>query len=298
MDDSARRVVCNTLKPGQEWIEGLNANPYKNEYDKLVFSGGEPSLHPDFFEIASKIKGYKSIIIVTNLSFDIDKLINACRGANSRIIIQPSFHFEFASFKSFMEKIKVLDRFHLLSHFIPVSIVDLPDRKEPWEFKQKFKNEGYHASVYKFQGYYKGKFISGDVKGFGSLGNCRSVYCSSAVNFACPNGDIVFCPTDSYFAGIQTFGNICDKVYKKIESRRICDRYGACHIASESWVKIESLETGKVIWKGKNFLIKNPLIIFRIYCERKNYRWLSRIKNLIHIFSLIKEKIKFEKVKK
>lgn len=286
MNDSSRHIVNNVLRSGQEWIDGLNANPYKCDYDKLIFSGGEPSLHPDFFDILTKVKGYKSIIIVTNLSFDVNKLISVCGETNSNIIVQPSFHFEFASFESFIEKIQALDRNHLLSHFIPVSIVDLPDRKEPKDFKQKFNKKGYHASIYKFEGYYKGKFISYDVKGFGSLGDCRSVYCNSSINLACPNGEMVFCPTDSYFNGNRRYGNICDKIYEKIESRRICDHYGVCHISSASWTKIESLETGKVVWKGKNFHYKNLLTLFRINCERKNYRWLGWIKEFFHNFLL------------
>lgn len=292
MKDSSRRIVKNTLRTGREWIEGLNANPYKGEYDKIIFSGGEPSLHPDFFDIVANVKGYKSKIVVTNLSFDIDKLISACRGANPRVIVQPSFHFEFAAFESFIEKMKSLDRHRMLSHFIPASIVDLPDREESSEFRKKFKKAGYNASVYKFEGYYKGKFVYADVKGFGSLGDIRSVKCSSSNHYACPNGDIVFCASDTYCQDVKTYGNICDKVYKKIETCKACDHYGACHISSASWVKVELLETGKVIWKGKNFLSKNLLNLFRIYCERKNYRWLSKMKRLYNNFSLILGKTK------
>lgn len=292
MRDSARRIFKNTLRSGQEWIEGLNSNPGKSEYDRLVFSGGEPSLHPDFFDIVSKVKDYRSVIVVTNLSFDISKLINACRDSNSHVIVQPSFHFEFVAFEPFVKKMKALDKYHLLSNFIPVSIVDLPDRKEPRDYKKKFKQEGYTASIYKFEGYYDGKFIYSDVKGFGSLGECRSVSCSSSVNFACPNGDVVFCPSDTYSNEVKTYGNICDKISTVVPDQRNCDRYGACHISAASWVRVKSLETGEVIWKGKSFLRKTPLILLRIYCERKNYKWLSGIKGLLHTLSLIGEKFK------
>jgi len=284
MKDSPRLIVNNKIRSGSEWIEGLNANPWKDEYDKLVFSGGEPSLHQDFFDIVANVKGYKSKIVVTNLSFDVNKLISACQAAKTHVIVQPSFHFEFVSFDTFLGKMMILDKYHMLSHFIPASIVDLPDRKEPRNFANKFREKGYGISVYKFEGYYKGKFIYADIKGFGSLGDLRSVYCSSCGHFVCPNGDIVFCPSDTYSDGNKPYGNICDKIYKRIETRRVCDYYGACHISSASWIKVESLETQNVIWKGKNFRNRNLLNLFRMYFERKNYRWLAKIKNLYNNF--------------
>ena len=286
MKDNPRHMINNTLRSGKEWIGGLNANPRKGEYDKLIFSGGEPSLHPDFFDIVANVKGYKSKLVVTNLSFDVNRLISACQAADSRVIIQPSFHFEFASFPSFIEKMRILDRYRMLNHFIPASIVDLPDRKEPLELRKRFKKEGFTISVYRFEGYYKGKFIYADVEGFGALGNKRSVYCSSSCHYVCPNGDVVFCATDTYNNGVKAYGNICDRLYKEIEIRKICENYGACHISSASWVKIESVEKEEVVWKGKNFFKKNPLNLFRIHCERKNYRWLSMVKRLYNKLSL------------
>lgn len=284
MDDSNRVVVNNTLRTGREWIEGLNSHPYKNEYDKIIFSGGEPSLHPDFFEIVAKVKGFKSKIVVTNLSFDVNRMIDACRAAGSRVIIQPSFHFEHASFEVFVEKMRKLKSNNMLSHFIPASVVGLPDRTEPEDFKKRFKQEGFDISVYKFEGYYNGKFNYADINGFGSLGIYRRVSCSSSSHFACPNGDIVVCPNDTYAKEAKTYGNICDKIYENIKLSRICDHYGSCHISSASWVKIKSLENGKTIWRGKNFIEKSPLNLFRIWCERNNYKWLSKVKYLYNNF--------------
>lgn len=285
MSESKRIIINSEMRKASEWIDGLNKFPYKKDYEKLIFSGGEPSLHPEFFDIVTGVKGYKAKIVITNLSFDVDKLVKSCRKNNGYLIVQPSFHFEFASFGSFIEKMKILDRHRLLSHFIPASLVDLPERKEPAEFKKVFKKNGYDVSLYKFEGYHKGEFIYADIEGFGSLGKKTSVYCSSAGHCVRPNGDMVFCPTDTYLRGIKQYGNICDKVYCEIEPRRICDNYGACHISCASWVKIESVKTGEVIWKGKNFLEKNMLNSLRNYCERKNYRWLSKIKKLYNTVS-------------
>ena len=53
MSESARVIVDNRTRPGKAWIEGLSQFPYKAQYDRLIFSVGEPSLHPDFFEIVA-----------------------------------------------------------------------------------------------------------------------------------------------------------------------------------------------------------------------------------------------------
>src|SRR5580698_4936712 len=59
MSESKRKVMSNRRRTGREWIEGLNAFPYKHEYDKLIFSGGEPSLHADFCDILSQVRGWR-----------------------------------------------------------------------------------------------------------------------------------------------------------------------------------------------------------------------------------------------
>lgn len=253
MSDSSRKIIDNKLRTGAEWISGLNAFPYKDDYKRLIFSGGEPSIHPDFFSIISQVKGYNEVLLTTNLSFDVDKLICACQEHNAQIVVQPSFQFEFADFDIFLEKIKILDIHSLLSKSIPASIVDVPDRPEPREFQKSFAQKGYHVPLYEFEGYYKGRFDYSDIGGFGSHGQTRKVICCSSTNCIKPTGDIVFCPTDEYCNDALTYGNICDKNYQPIEPRRLCSRYGKCHISSASWIEVESHDTGKVIWRGKNY---------------------------------------------
>jgi len=280
MRDSSRFVVDNKIRPGREWIEGLNKFPYKKQYEKLIFTGGEPSIHPDFFDIVSQVKGYKSKIIVTNLSFNPYTLVKICKRNNSRVIVQPSFHFEFANFDKFVEKMKFLNKHRMLSNFIPVSIVDLPGRDEPREFKNKFQKHGFEASLYKFEGYYNGRFDYADVSGFGSKGIRRQVVCSNGGTCIKPNGNIVFCPTDTYDSNSESYGNVCDKNYVKIPINRDCSQYGMCHVSSASLARIEDKNTGKVIWRGKKFRQKNVFNLIRNYCIRRNFKGLSKLKML------------------
>ena len=257
MSDSGRKIVDNKLRTGAEWISGLNAFPYKSDYRRLIFSGGEPSVHPDFFSIVAKVKGYNEVLLTTNLSFDVEKLIQTCLENDSQIVVQPSFQFEYTDFDVFLEKMELLAKHSMLSKSIPASIVDLPDRPEPHEFKEKFAKHGYNVPLYEFEGYYKGRFDYANIEGFGSQTKTYKVVCCSSTNCVKPNGDIVFCPTDEYFTEAYTYGNICDRDYRPIGLKRTCNSYGKCHISSASWIEVESPDTGKVIWRGKNFPIRS-----------------------------------------
>ncbi|MFH0855117.1 MAG: radical SAM protein [Candidatus Omnitrophota bacterium] len=292
MSQSPRAIVGSRIRSGKDWISGLNKFPGKIYYEKLVFSGGEPSLHPDFFDIVAKVKGYRSKVIITNLSFDVNKLVKCCRESGSRVIVQPSFHFEFADFDKFTEKMGILDKHRMLSRFIPVSIVDLPDRREPKEFRDKFRKRGYSVSLYKFEGYYKGEFIYADINGFGSTGRKKRVSCSSVGNCVRPNGDLVFCPTDIYRDDALTYGNICDGSFRELDLSRDCQNYGNCHISSASWIRVESLGSPGLLWSGKNFLKANFINNLRSYCERRNYWWLGGIKQVFNALPRLKKESK------
>ena len=280
MSDAKRKVVSNKRRSGKEWIDGLNAFPFREDYDKLIFSGGEPSLHSEFFDIVSKVTGFRCKIIVTNLSFDVDRLIQACRKENTKVIVQPSFHFEFAGFDEFVEKLGKLRAAGLLSNFIPVSIVSLPDRTEPQTFRQRFRERGFDASLYRYEGYYKGKFSYAPKDGFGGWSQTREVLYSSCCQPVKPNGDVVFCTTDTYAQEYVAYGNICDKAFTEIPREIVCKDYGHRHISAASWVRVRDPHSRRTIWQGKNYRFRSPKNRLRTFLETKNYFWLSAAKRM------------------
>lgn len=282
LSDSKRKIVSNKRRSGKEWIEGLNAFPYKDHYDKLIFSGGEPSLHPDFADIVSQVKGFRCKIIVTNLSFKVERLIEACKAEKTKVIVQPSFHFEFAKVEEFSEKLKQLRAAGLLSNFIPVSIVNLPDRQEPKAVHARFRQQGFNASLYRYEGYYKGNFTYAPRDGFGGLAQTREVLYSSCCQPVKPNGDIVFCTTDTYAETYTAFGNICDRTFVEIPREIVCKDYGHRHVSAASWVRVRDPLSGNRIWQGKNYRFRSPSNRVRTFLETKNYAWLSTAKHLVN----------------
>jgi hypothetical protein len=283
MSESKRKVVSNRRRPGAEWIAGLKAFPYKGDYDKLIFSGGEPSLHSDFVDIVTKVEGWRCKMIVTNLSFDVDALIAGCRREKTRVIVQPSFHFEFAKFDEFAGKMEKLRAAGLLSNFIPVSIVHLPNREESMRYRDQFRARGFNAALYRFEGYYQGTFSYAPQDGFGGVKETQTVLYSSCVNPVKPNGDIVFCTTDTYKENCPTYGNMCDQRFVEIPREITVTDYGHRHISAASWSRARNAATGAPIWQGKNYRERTPLNQLRTLVEVRNYPWLASAKHWVNL---------------
>lgn len=282
MSDSKRKIVSNKRRSGAEWIAGLNAFPYKADYDKLIFSGGEPSLHSDFVDIVTQVRGWRVKMIVTNLSFDVDKLIAACRREKTRVIVQPSYHFEYADFAEFSAKLEKLRAAGLLSNFIPASIVNLPDRDDGRKSRDQFRQRGFNAALYRFEGYYKGEFFYGPPDGFGGIKETKEVFYSSCIQPVKPNGDIVYCTTDTYSETAQAYGNICDQRFEDIPREIKIQNYGNRHISAASWTRARDTASGEIIWQGKNYRYRTPMNRLRTFLEIQNYPWLASAKGMVN----------------
>jgi MoaA/NifB/PqqE/SkfB family radical SAM enzyme len=73
---------------GRAWVDALNAFPVRPEHP-LILTGGEPSLHRDFYFIASHLDGY-DLDLTSNLTFDVDRLAREMNARGKRF--KTSFH--------------------------------------------------------------------------------------------------------------------------------------------------------------------------------------------------------------
>ncbi len=73
---------------GAQWVDALNAFPVRPEHP-LILTGGEPSLHKDFYFIAAHLEGY-DLDMTSNLTFDIDRLAREMAARGKRF--KTSFH--------------------------------------------------------------------------------------------------------------------------------------------------------------------------------------------------------------
>lgn len=58
----------------KEWANGLNRIDFGD--NPLTLGGGEPTLHPEFFELLERLRPEIAIDLLTNLEFDIDAFIS------------------------------------------------------------------------------------------------------------------------------------------------------------------------------------------------------------------------------
>lgn len=88
---------------GRQWVDALNSYPVRPEHP-LILTGGEPSLHKDFYFIASHLEGY-SLDLTSNLTFDIDRLARemGARGVTFATSFH-TYHPKFMSPERFMEQ--------------------------------------------------------------------------------------------------------------------------------------------------------------------------------------------------
>lgn len=89
--------------PGRAWVDALNAYPVRPEHP-LILTGGEPSLHKDFYFIASHLEGY-ALDLTSNLTFDIDRLARemAARGKQFATSFH-TYHPKFMTPERFLEQ--------------------------------------------------------------------------------------------------------------------------------------------------------------------------------------------------
>lgn len=84
---------------------------WKNIFNKygcchIRFSGGEPTIYPNFLNLIAVLSQMHTIDITTNLTFDINCLIEKINPA--ALFISPSFHPEFDNINEFLEKVRNL----------------------------------------------------------------------------------------------------------------------------------------------------------------------------------------------
>ena len=223
------------LKP-DEWL-----NIWSEIYDnygecEMVISGGEPFVYPEFVEIIKNISRLHIVELCTNLSSDIEPIMNI---NPKRLRVGTSFHPEFAELKLFINKIKRLqdNGFEVWVNFVPWP----PLFKEIKKIKGAFESEGIKVILQPFIGQYEGRqyprgYTEEEKKYLGifddetntktlefkttSQSNKKGKLCRMGQNygFIHPDGSVDRCCRDK---SIQ-LGNIISKTFKLLEEPIPC----------------------------------------------------------------------------
>lgn len=226
------RPRCSRLMPGSKWIEGLNRLELPSDLP-VTLQGGEPSLHPDFFDIISGLKTDLSIDLLTNLQLNIHEFMERIPPERLRrpapyASIRASYHPDHMEAEELTRKVrKLLDR----GYDIGIWVIDHPAYKtRNLQMRDACSRQGIDFRVKQFLGYFDGKLM-GTYRYARAIGTrndrCR-VMCRTTELIVSPSGHIHRCHSNLY-RGLDSTGYLLDPALQITGSHRPCACYGQCH---------------------------------------------------------------------
>ncbi|MBN1844263.1 MAG: radical SAM protein [Sedimentisphaerales bacterium] len=223
------------IMPGPEWIAGLSRLKDLDQAAGTVpvtLQGGEPSLHPDFYEIINGLPPRIRIDLLTNLGFDVQEMIDRVDPQRLRrdapyASIRVSYHPEQ------MDLTETLDKTHqLLEAGFSIGIWSVlhPDQEEHVRAAQeRARREGIDFRLKEFLGFHRGK-LHGHYRypQACSLKETRRVECRTTELLIGPGGDIYRCHHDLY-ENMPPVGHLLDPAYRMRAGFLPCAAYGRCN---------------------------------------------------------------------
>lgn len=121
----------------------------------IVFTGGEPTVYPDFFEFISKLsEKHYPLNISSNGSGDLQKMVKLCD--NKKVSMSISFHPEFDSAETVRQRAEYLREKGFLAEFINLCCYP-PYVGKLMDYVKFFKEKGFTVKAIPFCGRYNGK---------------------------------------------------------------------------------------------------------------------------------------------
>jgi MoaA/NifB/PqqE/SkfB family radical SAM enzyme len=211
----------------------------------IYMSGGEPSTYPNFYQLVKKLCEIHSVEICTNLSFEVELLIQEI--SPEVLTIAPTFHPTFEKFEIFFEKIKKVINYLPNSQVYyvayPGQINEMPSRSK--KFKEigvnlipiPLRGDGYvlnneeEKKIIEEISPYKGQKINYQLQKITPKGKlCNAGHLYAVVR---TNGSVDRC--SQYNDG--RVGNFLDKNFKLFDKPTICEK-DYCPIESQWIVEI------------------------------------------------------------
>lgn len=151
--DGQKNAVDTTILSKEKWIK-IWDDIYKMYGEcEINISGGEPTIYPNFFDIVKEISKQHKIEIVTNLSFNEEKVIHELNP--ERVRFATSFHPQHADINEFISKIKNIKN---LGFIVTTNFVPWPPFFDKIKFfKKSFDENNINIVLQPFDGIYNGK---------------------------------------------------------------------------------------------------------------------------------------------
>lgn len=257
---TAGRIPEYMLASGKDWVSALNSIGdrrrkkylFLNKVRKISLIGGEPTLHPDFFEIANGLDRDWSITVTTNLGSpafnDIPGFAKKLK-RRRKFRIHASFHEGPIDGKEFIKRAVELKRAGIPVNRI-FTVVWPPDEQGRFrEYSRVFKENGLFLERQRYSGFYKGKlypFAGSDESAFEftdqitdydeyargcSMAGRKKILCRMNKVLFAPDGTIYNCHYKIYSGSGDSYGNIfsAGPRVRIPEDYFPCNDYGFCN---------------------------------------------------------------------
>lgn len=226
---------------GEEWVNFYN-RLQKWHSQKLGIIGGEPTIHPDFFEVVNGVKGFYRTI-TTNLSTKAILQFDHKIENKDNLRINTSFHPKLMTVDAFAERIHLLrDQGFYIDQIAMVDTHEVDFRKYHTEFLAR----GITIQPQTFLGIFDGELYpnaeSSMMEDHGETGiNNRTTFmdgfscarktqvlCSSGRFLVAPDGGIYRCHYQLY-SGVDKQGDVRTGEFPIEQDYRLCEDYGFCN---------------------------------------------------------------------
>lgn len=216
---------------GQEWIGGVN----RIDLGKIpiTLGGGEPTLHPQFYEILAGIDSEKRVDLLTNLSFDVNNFIKNTRpnrftqsDVPAYRAIRVSYHIGQSNPQELVKKARKLRE----SGF-SIGIFGLDHPKflaENMKMMELALSNGVFFFPKNFLGVWNNQQYGTYKYPEGLSGKSEKVSCRTRELLIDPSGNIYRCHGDLY----RVEGSVGQLLEEKLEIKdifRACDKFGKCN---------------------------------------------------------------------
>jgi len=203
------------FSPGEKWIKAIN-----NMNKTIVFTGGEPTLHPDFIKIVNGIKKELSIIVYTNFCWSEQFTEDLLSQLKRPIKVLGSYHPSCGRPEKILEVIKKLRKKGLFDGMIHAVGTKSQKGFLEKQVRPVFKRDGFFLTIDKDQ-----------FEFFNKEACCmkfrKTVHCSGKGIIIAPDGKRYQC-VSKMLRMKDPLEDVFTENLRKDEIHSICPDYGFC----------------------------------------------------------------------
>lgn len=206
-----------------DWIDGLNRIKTRKDLP-ITISGGEPTIHPKFFEIIKWIDWDIPLDLLTNGSFDrkyftVHISHNRFKRESPYASIRFSYHPGYTNFVELVYKVYILQK-----KGYSVGIWAVGDGLVNRFLKLLARTLGIDFRIKEFLDETHGNYKYPD----GLDGFPKKCLCKPSELLIAPDGRLFRCHHDLYH-GVNSYGHILDNEVKLPTGFLYCDSFGSCN---------------------------------------------------------------------